>query len=750
MKTLDKIARNDKTGFMKWWGEVAGLLNGTMGANPGYSKIKMSDTIGVNVPTGVIYVSPMRSGSDFRAESWIDSETEQGHNAFKWRSKGLTPRKVAADIQRKWGKHLWENTDEQRMGAIMGVVLEESDNILFHAGLLGERQKRPGTGDFPDESKVRQGSFKIGQDFMKLVKQEKLDGPHMLLFREVRDHINKIPREKLPEIWGLDNIPDAQDEIARAPRKAFQAFLRNVHKVDRKLAGYIRRIADNVPLVWYMIMQRISGKDMADIILNRYFTTKNYYEPSQRVKMRDKRRRKASKMPSGSQPGLFPEGQELDEGIMKKHAGLYKAPDRGSSQSYVLVKRGSEGYLKKWAERQGLVFHGGHGLSGEKGYFEDPNTGSYYVLGTGNKRSPFAANEDQDSLGELLGELEEAKGKCGRKPRGGGVQDGKGPHGAGRGRGRMELEDQELGEAASPEQLHQAKMMIIKMLDQAVRKAIGGSVKGFTGDKGGAVMGRWVTKSKLGEHTMIVRIPPRMTEFSVSTYTKHKNANIKPKVLDETMVDMRKVWKGDKKYDWRPITDLFKQEIATGGNRNVVSVEDQDNLGELLGELRQASGLEDLDEAARPKLIKGDTVPKDLAALWPVLRRFGFKRPKLKRTVEYEGTPHQYTMVMPASGIWERSGSRKKSAFTSKERWELSKAIKEWAAKHGWTHKMGPRGFHGNETDTFAKMQPKLPTHKVPNEAHLTMRTSGRLKSGYAPGEDVLQNVYFNLSYATR
>jgi len=743
MKTLDKIAREDKTGFMKWWGEVAGILNGTVGANPSYSRTKGSDTIGVNVPFGVIYIMPIRSGGALSVESWVDSETEEGHHGFKWRSKGLTPRKVAMDIQRKWGKHLWESTDEQRMGALMGVVLEESDNILFHAGLLNERQKRAATGSGGKRSRL--GSFKVDAPLLKMMKDEGGHGPEMLLFKKTRDAIEAAPREELPAIFGADNIPDAQDVIARAPRKAFQMFLRNASKVHPKMGSYLRAVPDNAALVFYGIMLRISGRMMADEIFNRYFTSKDYYEPSQRVKMRDKRRRKASKMPSGSQPGLFPEGRELDEGIMKKHAGLYKAPDRGSSQGYVLVKRGSEGYLKKWAERQGLVFHGGHGLSGEKGYFEDPNTGSWYVLGTGNKRSPFAANEGQDSLGELLGELEEAKGKCGRKPRGSGVQDGKGPHGTGRGRGRMELEDQELGEAASPEQLHQAKMMIIKMLDQAVRKAIGGSVKGFTGDKGtgGTVSGRWVTKSKLGKHTMIVRIPPRMTEFSVSTYTEHKNANVKPKMLDETMVDMRKVWKGDRKYDWRPLTDLFKEEIATGGNRNVVSVEDEDNLGGLLGELRQDAGLEDLDEAARPKLIKGDTVPKDLAALWPLLRPLGIKRPKFTSKVEYQGSPHQYTQMSSAL-------STRKKPLSSKELWELKRAIQGWASSHGWSVDEGPRKMLGMQSIIYEKRQPKLPTHKVGHQARVYLQIGNWNHSKDGDPAKVTQRATVNAQYITR
>lgn len=453
MQTLDKIA---PTEFVAWWGQVAKRLNGQVGVG------RARDNIAVNVPHGVIYLAPVRGTGRLSVESWIESETEQAHHGFKWKARGLTPDKVAKEIKMKWGKHLWESTDDLRMGALEDVMLQEAENIRYRTGLT-ERQK-VGPYHWPEENpKYRQGSFKVGNEWLKWIRNDPdfKEGPHMVLFQEVRDMVNKIPREKLPEIWGLDNIPDAQDHIAWHPKKAFQEFLRNVHNMDRRLGGYLRRVADNVPLVWYMVMHRIVGKQMADEVFNRYFTETNYREPPEAKKLRDKRRRKASSMKPGSQPGLFPEE---------------------------------------------------HGI---------------------------------------------------------------------------------FGEAASADQLKQAMEMIIKMLDQAIRKAVGSGVKGFTGEKGGAVMGRWVQKSPKGEHTMIVRIPPRTTSFSVSTYTKHKGANIKPKLIDDVMVDMRRVWKGPKKYDWSPLVDLFKEEIAKASNRSVVSVESQDAFGELLGELFQETSLDE-------------------------------------------------------------------------------------------------------------------------------------------------------------
>jgi hypothetical protein len=144
---------------------------------------------------------------------------------------------------------------------------------------LDERQKGPATGDFPDESKVRKGSFKIGHDLSVLARKEFKGELENVLFRQQRDVINRIPRNDLPKIWGQKNIPDAQDVLARNPRKAFQQWLRNVHKVSPKVGKWIRRTPENVPLWFYLFMVRLSGREMADIIQKKYFSTSQEYKP---------------------------------------------------------------------------------------------------------------------------------------------------------------------------------------------------------------------------------------------------------------------------------------------------------------------------------------------------------------------------------------------------------------------------------------------------------------------------------------
>lgn len=144
---------------------------------------------------------------------------------------------------------------------------------------LTEAQKGPAAGDFSKESNVRLGSFKVGTDLLSLAKKELGGHYEDILFKNQRDHINAIPQEDLPKIWGKDNVPDAQDVLARNPKQAFQQWMRDVGKVDPKLAAHMRKTKENVPFYFYMYMIRLSGRDMADIIFKKYFANSQEYKP---------------------------------------------------------------------------------------------------------------------------------------------------------------------------------------------------------------------------------------------------------------------------------------------------------------------------------------------------------------------------------------------------------------------------------------------------------------------------------------
>jgi hypothetical protein len=152
---------------------------------------------------------------------------------------------------------------------------------LNEEAVLLERQKSTPTLAFDgEEPRARRGAFKVSSKLLKMWKSDVgTDNPAKLLFKQVQDRIAKVPRQELPKIWGADNMADAQDIISGKPRKAFQMWMRNVKKADSKMAGYIKRLPENLPLVYYGYMARVVGNEMADIIFKRYFETDQAFKP---------------------------------------------------------------------------------------------------------------------------------------------------------------------------------------------------------------------------------------------------------------------------------------------------------------------------------------------------------------------------------------------------------------------------------------------------------------------------------------
>lgn len=151
------------------------------------------------------------------------------------------------------------------------------------------QKKNPIMGWTDSKKKYRPSSFKIDYSFIREHEKETGKPAESILFKRELDHINSIPRQDLPKIFGLDNIPDTQDFLAYYPRKAFQMWMRNIGKVDPKLAKHMQGAASqNIPLYWYAYMVRISGREMADIIFKRYHTAvdeKLFAKPAQAKKL---------------------------------------------------------------------------------------------------------------------------------------------------------------------------------------------------------------------------------------------------------------------------------------------------------------------------------------------------------------------------------------------------------------------------------------------------------------------------------
>jgi len=147
-----------------------------------------------------------------------------------------------------------------------------------------ERQKtQPNLGQemVPGTDKpvlAQQGSFKLSSQSLSMFAKMGIE-PEDTLFKDQARVMMSIPREKLPQVIGCDNIPDAQDELARHPRKVIKAFLVNIHNVSPKAGKMLRAVPENAALYFYIYAMLVSGRDMADEILKRYLTTDQYFRP---------------------------------------------------------------------------------------------------------------------------------------------------------------------------------------------------------------------------------------------------------------------------------------------------------------------------------------------------------------------------------------------------------------------------------------------------------------------------------------
>jgi hypothetical protein len=152
------------------------------------------------------------------------------------------------------------------------------DDVLREDLEIDERQKGPASQGFDDEGQYRKGAFKISKQWLSMVSEIPEVGKkyEKALFSRQLDFINKLGQDEMSAMFGVDNIPDAQDVIAKSPKKAFHLWMRNVGKVVPKIGKGIRELPEMAPLWFYAIVVRVSGRDMANIILKKYFSS----EPS--------------------------------------------------------------------------------------------------------------------------------------------------------------------------------------------------------------------------------------------------------------------------------------------------------------------------------------------------------------------------------------------------------------------------------------------------------------------------------------
>lgn len=142
---------------------------------------------------------------------------------------------------------------------------------------------------FPGEDKqVKPGGFKISSKALGIFKDQLGPDwkPEQALFQRQRDLIDGLTNDELVELFGVTSMDKAQDVIAGQPKMAFNKWLMRATKVSPKLGKFIRSQPENAALLFYLTMVRVSGRELADIVLKRYFETESDHIGAVKARMK--------------------------------------------------------------------------------------------------------------------------------------------------------------------------------------------------------------------------------------------------------------------------------------------------------------------------------------------------------------------------------------------------------------------------------------------------------------------------------
>lgn len=174
-----------------------------------------------------------------------------------------------------------KSLSEELRGILDGTTPRASgvtEDVDFFAGRIDEAQRQDAALAFPGEDDgAKPGGFKVSSKALSIFKSEFGPDwkPEQALFLRQKALIDGLDRDELAALFGATSMDKAQDVIAGNPRAAFNKWLMHTAKVSPKLGKLVRSQPDNAALLYYMTMVRVSGREMADIILKRYFETES-------------------------------------------------------------------------------------------------------------------------------------------------------------------------------------------------------------------------------------------------------------------------------------------------------------------------------------------------------------------------------------------------------------------------------------------------------------------------------------------
>jgi hypothetical protein len=152
-------------------------------------------------------------------------------------------------------------------------------------GLLDEAKQPPALAMGGEEPA---NAFKVSSKALSLFKSNIGDDwkPEHALFQKQLDQINALSPDELSDLFGADSMDKAQDVIASNPRAAFNKWLSRLTRISPKLGKVVRSQPSNAALIFYKTVEKVSGRDIADTILKRYFETESDHPGAVKAKLK--------------------------------------------------------------------------------------------------------------------------------------------------------------------------------------------------------------------------------------------------------------------------------------------------------------------------------------------------------------------------------------------------------------------------------------------------------------------------------
>ena len=236
---------------------------------------------------------PMASW-DYRIHSKLDITLASGETLSAFVSMNVSDGECSGNVtlDDKWGGTMATARRETRDQATWVLV----DELATHLSRgernesLDEAQRGAAGLAFDDEdAATKPGAFKISSKAMAIYKGalgDQWEGPESTVFKRYHGVITGLSQQDLLDLFDAERMDLAQDMIASKPKAAFNRWLARTAKVSPALGKLVRARPDWSSILFYMTVMRVSGRDMADIILKRYFETETDHIGAVKAKMK--------------------------------------------------------------------------------------------------------------------------------------------------------------------------------------------------------------------------------------------------------------------------------------------------------------------------------------------------------------------------------------------------------------------------------------------------------------------------------